>query len=459
MPPASRYVLLIALMVMMVSACAMVAGADEDASAISDAPNVTHAPTTGEHAGEQGGIAEKLRHVANEPLVVLGIILLAAEIGGEVSRKFFGTPTVIGYMMSGILIGPSFLGLVTPVGEVATFIKFFQLLAVFLLLFGVGLHANINTLRSQGKAAFLTAFVNAAFSFLVGFALYWYVMSPDGQDPQIKLQIALIMGAAFTPTSASIPASILQEMRKSTTLEAATILGAAVVDDVLALVVLTVVASIIVSGGAVSAGSIATASFLAIGFGVVYTLVCLKLIPYLTNLSILIGAEDLGARFALGLGFVGAIVGEVIFGLSPAIVAFLTGLATTESKGITRIKEYLEPLFNILSPIFFVTLGMSVNVNEMTSIPLTLFFVIVLAATLSKVIGTLVGAGLAGLPVHVCTRTSMGMIPRGEIASIVATLAVDSGLIGLDLYGAIIGMVIFTSLVTPSLMMKSFEED
>lgn len=404
-------------------------------------------------------IEEKLKHVKTEPLVLLGIILFAGEIGGRLSQKLLKQPAVVGFMLAGIIIGPSILNLIDTEdniesshgnNKVKEFVYFFQTLAVFLLLFGVGLESDLNQLMKQGKAAFLVAMFNASLSFIIGYGFCFYFISQE-------FIVCIIFAAALTPTSASIPVKVLQELDKSDTEENATILGAAVIDDILGLIVLVAVSSLV---GEAEASPIAIGKSLIISliYGIVYTLLSFKAIPIFSEWAEKNKSKDFGIPLILGFGLIFGIISEILFGISPAIIAFLTGVAVTKTKNIHIIEKKLEPTMALLTPIFFVTIGVMVNSTAMVKMHITLFLVLCALASISKYVGSIIGALLGGMNKKTAHRVSIGMIPRGEIAAIVATIAFTQNIITMDLFGAIIGMAIFTSAVAPPMMVQSFDQ-
>lgn len=435
------------------------------------------------------GVATEGGHVTNIALTFLwiAVILIAAKLGGLVEK--LGQPAVLGELVIGVILGNlALVGLHTfePILEDAI-IKFLAELGVVILLFQIGLESNIKQMKEVGVSAFLVAIIGVVVPFVLG----TYIVGPWIM-PGLDSNAYLFLGAALTATSVGITARVFKDLKKLHIPEAQIVLGAAVIDDVLGLVILAVV-SAIVTVGAVSIGMIGW--------------ILAKAILFLVG-SIVLGqlfAPWFGKVFAkiqtgIGMKFTMAIVICLLFaylaqmiGLAAIVGAFAAGLildpvhfryfkdakivrdvkkamkeadASSETtkqvnKAIEEhshrhIEDLIEPLAFLLVPIFFVLTGMEVKLDS-------LFDGRVLLVALAITIVAVVGKVMAGLAAGKVNKwmVGCGMIPRGEVGLIFASIGKGLGVINDELFSVIVIMVILTTLLTPpvlNVMLKRHKE-
>lgn len=415
-------------------------------------------------------------HGATMTILWIAIILLAAKLSGVVER--FGQPSVLGELLVGVLLGNlALLGLhFFEPATTDTILVFLAELGVIVLLFQIGLESNLAQLGRVGVRAFLVAIIGV----VVPFALGTWVVGPVLM-PGLSLNAYLFVGAALTATSVGITARVFRDLGKLHTSEAQIVLGAAVIDDVLGLVILAVV-SAIVTAGSVSA--------LQVG------LIFLKALAFLVGAVVLgqLLAPRLGHAFSrvstgAGMKFTVAIVLALLFayaagliGLAPIVGAFAAGLVLdpvhfrdfeepvayrevreglADADPVTRervmavvathshrhVEELIEPLGHFLVPIFFVLTGMAVSLEVLADLPVLL---IALAITGVAVIGKLV-AGIAAGNVRKSV-VGWGMVPRGEVGLIFASMGRQLGVIPEREFSIIVIMVILTTLMTPPIL-------
>jgi Kef-type K+ transport system membrane component KefB/glycine cleavage system regulatory protein len=368
-------------------------------------------------------------------LLDLLLLLVAAKVAAEVAERI-KVPAVLAEILAGVVLGPSVLGLVGH-GEVLVFLGE---LGVILLLLEVGLEMDLGELGAVGKASLLVAFAGVALPFAGGFG----VASLLGQD----LNPAIFVGAALTATSVGITARVFGDLRALSTIEARTVLGAAVADDVLGLVILTVVVRI-VSTGSVSALTVAGVVAAAVVFLVVSGGAGIRLAPRLFQVV------DRRARSA-GVLVVAALIFTLTFAelatvarLAPIIGAFVAGLSLGKTSQAERIRRELSPIGHVLIPVFFVSIGIDVDVRQLIDpsvLGLALGLLVVAAG--GKLLASLAAVGSPGDRWLI----GLGMLPRGEVGLIFAGLGLREGVLGEDLYAALLLVVLLTTLATPPLL-------
>lgn len=364
------------------------------------------------------------------------IVLVAAKLAAEGSERV-GVPPVVGEILAGVLIGPSVLGLVGGHDEV---LRTLGELGVILLLLEVGMEMDLRELRAVGKASLATATVGVVTPLVLGFG----AMELIGDDAKTSL----FVGAALTATSVGITARVFGDLKALATTEARIVLGAAVADDVMGLVVLTVVVRL-VTGGSVSVLGVAWIVLVAVGFLVLGGVVGLRLAPsifaYVERYS-----RSSGTLVALALAFTLAFAELADAAkLAPIVGAFVAGLALGQSEQSERIGAELRPVGHLLIPIFFLQIGIDADVGAFFRVGVLRDAAILLAVA---VVGKLVSPiGAAGSPGDK-GLIGLGMLPRGEVGLIFATIGLANGILGDDLYAALLLVVLVTTLMTPPLL-------
>lgn len=368
------------------------------------------------------------------------IVLVAAKVAAEIAERI-GVPGVVAEIVAGVLIGPSVLGLVglnetlSVLGEIG----------VILLLLQVGLEMNLTELGAVGRASVSVAVVGVVMPMAAGFAVAEVFAYSDNT--------ALFLGAALAATSVGITARVFSDLRALATVEARTVLGAAVADDVLGLVILTVVVRI-VTEGTISVVSVLGIIGIAVAFLVIASVIGSRVGPpafeWLHR-----RARSAGTLVALALAFTLAFaeIAEAAQ-LAPIVGAFVAGVALSRSTVKDRIERELAPVGHLFIPVFFLQIGISVDVGRFFSPDvLGVAAVLFVVAVLGKVVAAVGAVGSPGDKWLI----GLGMIPRGEVGLIFATIGLQVGVLGKDLYAALLLVVLATTLMAPPLLRMRIE--
>ena len=369
---------------------------------------------------------------AQDALVTLFVVLLAAKVGEEVCRRI-GQPVIIGEILAGVLIGPSVLDLVAPDDVLEVFAE----LGVVFLLFVVGLESRLADMRAVGGRAVRVGVFGVVLPFAGGFAL--------GEALGDGLEVSLFLGAALMATSAGITSAVLLDLGAGDRAATRTILGAAVVDDVLALVLLSVVVGI--SGDGVSltsVGLLLIGSVIFIGVVAVGGSRLLARYPGVLKAPTFTQTGLLPAvLLCLGLA---AVAGEI--GLAAIVGAFLAGMVVAETKEHTEIEEAVKPLYAFFPPFFFAFIGLELDLDALADADaLALLVGVTALAVVTKLVACWSGA--RGMEPRERALVAVGMVPRGEVGIIVAGIGSSAGVIDAELFAVIVGMAVLTTLIAP----------
>ncbi|AKH18348.1 sodium:proton antiporter [Deinococcus soli (ex Cha et al. 2016)] len=359
-------------------------------------------------------------------------VVLAAAVFGTVASKL-GVPAVVGQVLAGILIGPSVLSLVRP----DEFLLSLAELGAVFLLFMVGLETRFRDLLSVGKEALLVAVLGIAFPLALGFGFGLW----QGQENVS----ALFVGTALVATSVGITAKVLQEMGVLDARFAQVILGAAVIDDILGLTLLAVVSGL-GAGESMSAGQVGLILGLSVGFVALVLALGIPLIrrfqPRLRNLSL---SRMFNVAIVVGLG-VAAL--STVAGLAPIIGAFLAGMVLAEVKDEVEFESKVHALESFLAPVFFVVVGLQLDLGVLGDpVVIVAGLILTVLAVIGKVAGGLIGARSMGG--RQSLLVGVGMVPRGEVGLIVASLGLAAGVIGKQVYAEVLLMVLLTTVLAP----------
>lgn len=367
------------------------------------------------------------------------IMLFAAKIFGEASERL-GQPPVLGELLAGVVLGVSVLGLISPNDVLHVLAEF----GAIVLLFEVGLESDLEEFLRVGGSAAAVAVIGVVGPFVVGYlAAQWF-----GLDSLT----AIFIGATLTATSVGITARTLSDIGRLRTPEAKVILGAAVIDDVIGLIILAVVAGL-VKTHTVSAWGIARISLLAVAFLIGAVAIGVPVAPRVLNIVRRLRTRGTLTVSAVIFAFGMAYLAHQLK-LATIVGAFAAGLVLAKTEDQAHIQERIKPVADIFVPIFFVMLGVSVDVMVFSParsgsagvLALTgALIVIAIAMKLCSGLGVL-RRGVKRLAVGV------GMIPRGEVGLIFASFGLANGVIKQDLYSAIVAVIAVTTFVTPPLL-------
>ena len=396
-----------------------------------------------------------------QTLLLIFVAFLAAKVGSEIMERA-GLPSMIGEIMAGVVLGPTIFNLITADD------KFFDVLAQLgatFLLFTVGMETKISELKKVGLVATSVAVLGVVTPFIVGYYVSTFLFSSTIE--------AMFVATALVATSVGITARVLKDLGLINTLEAKIILGAAVVDDILAMIVLTLVSGI--AKGDLTAFNVAVVVSEAVCFVAIVTIIGTRVVKYASGKRTVHSDPTVNGDWAVHYStrafkrdswldrltqkqapFV--IILVVIFGLSAlasfvglaAIIgAFFAGLIFSDTKETYELEQKFEPLTIFLVPFFFVAIGARVALGSSSDI-IPFAIILTVVAILTKLVGCSIGAVTRG------ERTAMivgaGMVPRGEVGIVVAMIGLSMGTIGLSTYSIIILVSIATTIYAPFLI-------
>ena len=362
----------------------------------------------------------------------LAAIILATKLFGEIAQRM-GQPAVLGELGAGVLLGASVLGVVDPHEPV---VRALADLGVLILLFEIGLHTDLRALRRVGGSALTVAAVGVALPFAGGVLV--------ARALGIPALPALVAGAALTATSIGISARVLSDLGRLHTAEGQIVLGAAVADDIIGLVILSVV-SAMVAGSPVDGWGVAKITGVAVGFVVAALVLGSVAIPPLFRVVERIRLTGALALIALAFALLLAVLAEVS-GSAMIIGAFAAGLILHPTPQRQEIEKSVTALGHFFVPIFFASVGASVDVRALVSGPaLAVGAALIVVGVTGKVLAGFAPWWFEGNKLLV----GVAMVPRGEVGLIFARMGLASGVIDAGLFGALMLMVTVTTFVTP----------
>ncbi|KAA2283484.1 MAG: cation:proton antiporter [Candidatus Nitrosocosmicus sp.] len=386
-------------------------------------------------------------------IISLSILLFTAKIFAEIFQRI-KQPVVLGELLAGIIVGPYALGGIPlfdgqPLVVLDETVKHIGELAAIIILFIAGLEITPREFLRGGVASFTVGALGVIVPFFVGFI----VLSFYGLN---TFEILLI-ATALTATSIAISIQVLTELGKMQSKEARLILGAAIVDDILAIAILSVVVTMVQSGdGIPQIMDIAFLILKILGLFAVLLISAVLIIPRILHRERLWRSKGSieGITTAIFFGIAGL---AAYVGLSPIVGAFAAGMAVASTKLIKQVEEYAHKLQFIFAPLFFAIIGAQVDLRGINIEVLIIAGIIITIAVLSK----LVGCGLPSLlflkDKTKSMRVGVGMISRGEVGLIVAGVGVSSGVLSTDVYTSIILMVAVTTIITPIWLKKTYK--
>jgi Kef-type K+ transport system membrane component KefB len=339
---------------------------------------------------------------------------------------------------------------VTPVSPELFFVA---QIAAIILLFQAGLETNRAQFFRWVKPATAVAAGGVIVPFAFGFLATLFLGFASLDSTQEMLP-ALFVGAIMTATSVGITARVLSDIRRLDTPEGTTVLAGAVVDDVLGILILAVVIGI-AETGEVSIAEISIIAAKAIGFWLGLLTIGSLLANRISDAFLWFKSPGVLVGLALFLAFLASAVAEIYFGLAMIIGAYTIGLALSDTDLKHRIEEPMIQIGHFVVPVFFVVIGMQVDLGAMSN-AITFGIVLSILGVLSKVIGAGLPALAVGFNRRGAYRVAIGMLPRGEVALIIAGIGLSAGVIGQDVFGVAIAMTIVTTLIAPILLVPAF---
>ncbi len=388
-------------------------------------------------------------------IISLSILLFSAKVFAEIFQRL-KMPVVLGELLAGIIVGPYALGGLPlfegrPLVVLDETVKHIGELSAIVILFVAGLEITPREFLRGGAASFTVGALGVIVPFFVGFVVF----SIYGLGAFETLLIA----TALTATSIAISIQVLTELGKMQSKEARLILGAAIVDDILAIAVLSVVVTMVQSGNITP--DIMEITFLIskiLGLFAVLLIGAIFLVPRILHREKLWRSKGSieGITTAIFFGTAGI---AAYIGLSPIVGAFAVGMAIASTKLIKQVEEYVHKLQFIFAPLFFAIIGAQVDLRGINLNVLLIAGIIVAIAISTKLLG-------CGLPSIIflkdktkSMRVGIGMISRGEVGLIVAGVGVTTGALSTDIYTAIIIMVALTTIITPIWLKKVYQKE
>ena len=371
-------------------------------------------------------------------LLALFLVLLAAKVGDEIFRRI-GQPPLIGEILAGVVIGPSVLGIVSPSETLEVFAE----LGVVFLLFWVGLETRLSEMREVGGVATRVGVFGMALPLVAGFLA--------AEAFGASFETSLFVGAALVATSVGITSAVLIDLGALKTLVARTILGAAVIDDILAMIVLAIAVGIAESGG-LDVASIALVIALAVGFVFFVGLGGTRIAARWPDIfhAPKFAESPLMPAVILCLGLA-AFSAEI--GLAAIIGAFLAGMIVAETRDRGDFEQEVAPLYAFFPPFFFVFIGLKVDLGALADLEvLAALAGVTVLAVVTKFAGA--WAAARSLGPRNAVAIGVGMVPRGEVGIIVAGIGATAGVVSDSLFTVIVGMSIATTLMAPPLLKR-----
>jgi len=382
-------------------------------------------------------------------LLDLALILLSTKLLGLLTKRI-QMPQVVGALLAGLIMGPAILDILRE----TDFITKLSELGVIVLMFTAGLETDLKELKKTGKASFVIASFGVIVPLVAGFLLATAFNKGDASlDTSVFLQNVFI-GIILTATSVSITVETLKELGKLSTKAGNAILGAALIDDILGIIALTIITS------AADATVNITQVLLKIVLFFVLAGISGFVFYFIFTKWVSKANKDL-RRFVI-IAFVFCLLlsyaAEHFFGVADITGAFIAGLIISNTDRTKYIASRFDILsYMLLSPIFFASIGIQVNLGKMDTRIIIFAILIVVVAIITKIIGCGLGAKVCKFTNRESLQVGTGMISRGEVALIVANKGAAVGLMSSVLFGPIVIMVVITTIVTPVLLKFVFK--
>ncbi len=381
-----------------------------------------------------------------ETIIGVGILLFAAKLMAELFLRL-KLPIVLGELIAGMIVGPFALGGIQIADgkqllQINNEIRILGEMGAIVILFMAGLEMTPKEFLKGGKAAFTVGTLGVVVPFFVGLTVFQLF----GFD---ALQ-SMLIATALTATSIAISIQVLSEFGKIKTPEARLIIGAAIVDDILAIAVLSVVTSIAGSDGGIDnidPTEVIITILQVLGFFAIMLIVAVVVIPKLISPRIWKAKGSVEGIATAAFFGAAALAGSI--GLSPIVGAFAVGMALSTTKVFEKIENYVGKIGLIFAPLFFAIIGAQVDLRAVDLNILMLSGAVILVAVTTKLFG-------CGLPAMYFLKSKsagmkvgIGMISRGEVGLIVAGVGVTAGILTSEVYSTIIIMVVVTTIITP----------
>ncbi|MEK4436150.1 MULTISPECIES: cation:proton antiporter [Paenibacillus] len=370
----------------------------------------------------------------------LALIIVSTKIAGHVSVKL-GQPSVLGKLVVGIILGPAILGWI----DNNEFIHYVSEIGVLLLMFIAGLETDLDQLKKNWRSAVAVAVGGIILPFIGGFG----VADVFG----LTTNYALFMGVLFSATSVSISVQVLKDMDRLSSREGTTILGAAVVDDILVVILLAFMMSFLGTGQDVSLGLLVGKKVLFfIGVFVAGVFIVPRVMKWLSTLKVTEPIISIALFICFGFAYFADLMG-----MAGIIGSFAAGIAISQTNFKNVVEKKVEPIaYSIFVPVFFVSIGLNVSFEGVGQ-QIGFLIVLTVAAVLTKLLGGALGAKITGFSNVSSFAIGAGMVSRGEVALIIASTGLQAGLLLPEYFTSVVIMVILTTLIAPPLLKVLFK--
>lgn len=370
------------------------------------------------------------------------IIIFSVKVAGHISKKL-GQPALLGKLLVGVILGPSLLGWV----EFDQIFKELAGLGVLVLMFLAGLETDVSEFQRNIIPSTLAALGGVLLPLILGTAFPFFI----GFSFKTSIFIAVILVA----TSVSISVQTLRELGKLNSSEGMTILGAAVIDDILGLIILSLVLGLGLGQEAVEILGLMLVLKIA-GFFLLALVLGYTLVPVIMGWSAKVLATEGILAFALIIALVFALISQY-FGLAGIVGAYIGGIMVKRTKYNYQLIQGIETLGNsFFFPLFFFSVGINVDITALKGGVVLFTIIMSLIAIFTKVVGSGLGTLLAGFNLRSSLIIGSGMISRGEVALIVANIGLKEGIISVELFTAMIMVTLITTVITPPLLKLAF---
>ncbi len=378
--------------------------------------------------------------ISQHLLAHVAIIIILSKIFSAISAKF-RQPPVVGMLLIGLIIGPTGFDLI----KTNIIIEFLSEIGVILLLFEAGLETDINGMKKSGKSAIIICLSGVIVPFFSGILLAYLFHMP--------LNEILVIGVIMTATSVSVTVMTLLDMKKFRTVEGMNIMGAAILDDIVGIILLTFIFSFLGQGDKNAMGIIGDIVLYIVIAGFISFFVLNKVFEYSRKTS----SEDTEVSIGLALSFLYS-WGAKISGMAAITGSYFAGLAIGQTKSKNKVDQGIKSIGqSLFVPIFFINIGLTTNLRS-GNFNLVFAIIFVLVAMLSKIIGGSFGAKISGFSLRRSFSIGVGLVPRGEVALVVANMAISKNIIGDNVFGAVVLMVMVTAIATPMMLKMAFKK-
>ena len=383
-------------------------------------------------------------------LLDLALILLSTKVLSLVTKRF-KLPQVVGALLAGLILGPAVFNII----EETDFIRQLAEVGVIVLLFNAGLESNLSEFKKSGKTSFIVAVMGVIIPLIGGTILAYCINHGKVENVSAFVQ-NIFIGSVLTATSVSITVETLRELGKVSTSVGNIIVGAAIIDDVLGMLVLTIITSL--AGSSVSVIKVIVKIVGFFIFSIIVGIITYKLFNKWVD------KYDIDKRRFVIVSFVICLLlsfsAEEFFGVADITGAYIAGLLLSSNKETIYITKRFETLsYILLSPVFFASVGLNVKLPDLNGEIVIITIALIVVAILTKIIGCGLGAKLCGYNNMESIQIGSGMITRGEVTLIIASIGLALGLMSSYFLTPVILMVVFTSIFTPILLKIVFSKD